>query len=105
MKLRLLDSSVTLRLQPEEIHVLADQGIVTQVTRIGDATIKIELILGEIEEVSLSYSTSSFSFGFPKAELEHWLTTEKVGYSAMQNQLKVTIEKDLPRRKKHLMNP
>ncbi len=101
MKLRIQESSVTLRLQPDEVLLLSEKRKLMQITKLPGDEISIILEVKDDEYIGMHYSQNTFTFSFPEEQLEAWSTSSKVGYSRSLNDLTLIIEKDMPRKSKN----
>ena len=100
MKLRVQESSITLRLSPEEIQSLAVSRSLCQKSVLPGGQLDIRVDASDTEDMAFHYQEGCFAFSIPSVDLESWANTSKMGYRRNYGDLLVVIEKDLPRRRK-----
>ncbi len=102
MKLRISGDSLRLRLSPDEIARLAEQGRVVDAIHIGSADLSAlayELISSaDHRAVDVELSAGQISVYVPGAEVDDWTGTDRVGIEATvansTDGLRVLLEKD-----------
>jgi len=101
MKLRIQPDSLTLRLSPEELQTFSENGLLSQTTRLSIGEVRVRLQAESCEQIEASFEEGAFTFSLPERHLTKWLNSSKIGYSSELDETTITIEKDLPRKKKH----
>lgn len=99
MKLRIQESSIVLRLLPQEIEAL-DSGTLSQKTTFPGGELEIRVEAKPINDMEFYFEDQVYSFSIPKDEIVSWSTSNKIGFRHNYDDLMVVVEKDLPRRKK-----
>lgn len=99
MKLRIQESSIVLRLLPEEIEKLNSVPL-SQKTTFPGGELKIHVEAQSISDMEFQYENQVYSFRIPKDEIASWASSNKIGFRHNYDDLMVVVEKDLPRRKK-----
>lgn len=100
MKLRIQESSITLRLLAVEIQKLKLAQL-SQTTKMPGGAIHIVVEKTDTKDMEFFYKEETFHFLIPAAEIESWSSSNKIGFRHDYGDLHVVVEKDLPRKKKH----
>ncbi|OHX66032.1 DUF7009 family protein [Flammeovirga pacifica] len=99
MKLRLLDNSIRLRLNKEDIDQLYNNGEVWTTSQLGKTSFVYGVKSIERGEISAEMDGNRLQFLLNVDQIKEWVDTSTVGFSAVQknedgSSLKLLIEKD-----------
>jgi hypothetical protein len=96
MKLRIRGNSIRLRLTKTEVADLSDKGSVEEKTDFGNGICLFYSIISSdsTETVKADFTNNRLEIILPEKVANDWANSETVGLSAIQNNLKLLIEKD-----------
>ena len=76
------------------MSALTELGFVEERTLFAGEILMYRLELGASESVSASFDGGTICVSLPRAMAKEWTTSETVGIDAVQNGLKILVEKD-----------
>ena len=98
MKLRLKGNTIRFRLSKQEVEILADSGVISEMIDFGANHFSYALEKSGDSDVFASFVEDTMLISIPVQVVDHWANSDEVGivYEITNNskKLKVLIEKD-----------
>jgi len=100
MKIRLLENNLNVRLEPEDLTLLESNGIIQTHLEFPNRTLFAYLEVLEMPDIQVDFTEEGIQIYLPEEELADLINTRRVGFTSEHGKITVTIEKNLPKRRK-----
>lgn len=94
MKIRIKDNSIRFRLTQSEVAELGQNGVISSFTEFVDRPFIYSIETTDNEELSAVFIENKIVLKMPKAMINEWISTDRVGFDGQAGLVKILIEKD-----------
>ncbi|PWW19794.1 MULTISPECIES: DUF7009 family protein [unclassified Chryseobacterium] len=94
MKIRIKDNSIRFRLTQSEVAELGQNGVISSFTEFVDRPFIYSIEKTDNEELSAVFIENRIVLKMPKAMINEWISTDRVGFDGQSGLVKLLVEKD-----------
>ncbi|UTX48283.1 hypothetical protein [Chryseobacterium sp. MA9] len=94
MKIRIKDNSIRFRLTQSEVAELGQNGVISSFTQFVDRPFIYSIETTDNEELSAVFIENRIVLKMPKAMINEWISTDRVGFDGQSGLVKLLVEKD-----------
>jgi hypothetical protein len=94
MKIRIKDNSIRFRLTQSEVAELGQNGVISSFTQFVDRPFIYAIERTDNEELSAVFIENRIVLKMPKAMINEWISTDRVGFDGQSGLVKLLVEKD-----------